>query len=313
MNINKIKNNKNEKVLIIGGTGFIGQHLVKRLANLNFELTVISLRRQHIIEGQSNVTTLNIDINNTNQISQIIQNNDFAYIINLSGYINHSTFWEGGYEVINDHFVSQLNLIHSLKNSQIKRYIHIGTSNEYGNSELGQLESNLCFPISSYAYAKLSVTNLIKMLHTSVDFPGVVIRLFLVYGPHQKTDRLIPYLINNCLLNKKYDVSHGTQYRDFCYIDDVIDGIIACMLEDKAIGEIFNIASGQAIQVKKIISKIQMKIGQGRANFGCYKKEYEESMILYADINKAKNLLRWEPKISISDGLDKTINYYKEW
>lgn len=306
-------NNNVKKLLVLGGTGFIGRHLVEKISktHMNFEITVVSLHEDRSIINSKKVKFISLDINKYDEVELFLKNNSFEYIVNLAGYINHSDFWNEGYEVINNHLIAQLKLIKCLSYNKIKRFVQIGSSAEYGNSNCGQLESDISFPTSPYAYAKLSTTNLIKMLHQSQGFPGVVVRFFLVYGPYQKQDRLVPYVINACLKNQSFKTTDGKQKRDFCYIDDAIEGIIATLFKDEAVGEIFNIASGVPIQIQEMVDNILNEIGSGIQHSGFVEKD-NENEILYANIEKAKNLLDWEPKTSLREGLKKTILAYKK-
>ena len=149
------------------------------------------------------------------------------------------------------------------------------------------------------------------MLHKSENFPVVILRFFLVFGPHQKKDRLIPYVIDSCRKNKKFKTTNGEQYRDFCYISDVVEAIIKTIKTKNIDGEIINIGSGIKIKVKDIINKIVKKIGKGKPLFGKLKHRKNENKCLYANIAKAKKLLNWKPKIRLVEGLDRTIDYYK--
>ena len=98
------------------------------------------------------------------------------------------------------------------------------------------------------------------MLHKTENFPATVLRLFLVYGPHQKNDRLIPQVINGCLKKKKFPVSKGHQLRDFCYVDDVINAIILSLIKKKALGKVsFNVRKLPALdsQIRFFGAQIQ--------------------------------------------------------
>ena len=155
------------------------------------------------------------------------------------------------------------------------------------------------------------MTNFLKMLHHTNGFPGVTIRFFLVFGPHQNIDRLVPFTIFNCLHDNAFDVSYGNQLRDFCYIDDAVDGIVATIFQDKIDGEVINIASGKPIKVRQLVDQIKTKIGLGKPRYGKYKNHLVEDEVLYANINKARKLLNWKPKTSLTAGLEKTISFFK--
>ena len=135
-------------------------------------------------------------------------------------------------------------------------------------------------------------------------------RLYQAYGPNQTPNRLIPLVIKSCLNKNKFDCSDGKQIRDFIYIDDLINLIIKIFNSKKHYGEIINVGSGRPIKIKKIIQLINKIIKSGEPNFGKIKMRKDEITSMYPNINKAKKLFNWEPKIKILIGLKKTIKFY---
>ena len=140
------------------------------------------------------------------------------------------------------------------------------------------------------------------------QFPVILLRLFLVYGIGQKNNRFIPQVIEGCTKKKSFPVSSGNQIRDFCYIDDVVKAIISSLRNKKSFGEVINIASGNPVKIKCVINSIIKKVGFGKADFGKIKYRDFENMKLYADVTKAKKLLKWKPTIALDEGLDLIIN-----
>ena len=151
------------------------------------------------------------------------------------------------------------------------------------------------------------------MLKITEQFPAIILRLFLVYGPAQDKERFLPNLIINSLKNKNIPITLGEQIRDYCYVEDVLNAIFLLFdNRNNALGNIINIASGNPVKIKEIVSKVNSLIGKGKPLFGSIKYRENESMSLYADINKAKKLLNWKPIYKIDEGLKETINWYKE-
>ena len=113
------------------------------------------------------------------------------------------------------------------------------------------------------------------------------------------------------LKNEKFPTSNGGQLRDFCYIDDFIEAIFNVLnnSDSNIYGEVINIASGKPVAVKKVVKMITEILGLGQPQFGKIPYRNGENMILYADIEKAKKLLRWEPSVSLHKGLMKTIDW----
>ena len=149
------------------------------------------------------------------------------------------------------------------------------------------------------------------MLNKTERFPVTALRLFLVYGPHQKNDRLIPQVINGCFKKKNFPVSKGNQLRDFCYVDDVINAIILSLIKKNALGEVFNVGSGKPVLVKFIINEISKIIKQGKPQFNKIPFRKNENLKLYPSVVKIRRILGWRSKTNLKQGLVKTINYYK--
>jgi len=301
---------KNSSILVVGGTGFIGINLVKKLLKIGAKVTCLSLNKKQKKLTNKNLKYIFCDYSNFNTLKKKI-NKPFNYVVNLGGYIDHSKFFVKGRKVIDTHFSSTMNLLLLLQKKKLKKYLHIGTCDEYGENISPIKENTREDPITSYAFAKLASINLLIMLYKTENFPITVLRLFLVYGPNQKKDRLIPQVINGCLKKKNFPVSKGNQLRDFCYVEDVINAIILSLVKKKSLGEVFNVGSGNPVSVKFIINKISKIIKQGKPQFNKIPFRKNENLKLYPSINKIKRFLGWKPKTNLNEGLVKTINYYK--
>ena len=301
---------KNSSILVVGGTGFIGINLVNKLLKIGAKVTCLSLKKKQKKITHKNLRYIFCDYSNFNILKKKI-NKPFDYVVNLGGYIDHSKFFDKGRKVIDSHFSSTMNLLLLLKRNKLKKYLHIGTCDEYGENISPIKEDSREDPITSYAFAKLASINLLIMLYKTENFPITAIRLFLVYGPSQKNDRLIPQVINGCLKKKHFPVSKGNQLRDFCYVDDVINAIILSLVKKKSLGEVFNVGSGKPVSVKFIINKISKIIKQGKPQFNKIPFRKNENLKLYPSITKIKRFLGWKPKTNLNEGLVKTINYYK--
>ncbi len=307
MSTHQIKPN----LLVVGGTGFIGYHLVRVAKNKGWDVTSISLRKpkkQRYVRG---VKYLKIDLGNLDQIKKKIKN-PFTYVVNLSGYVDHAPFFNNKSErITKTHFFGTINLAKAVNKKKLKKFVQIGSSVEYGEVKAPQKEHQYGLPNSPYSLAKLASTNFLIMLYKTQNFPVTVLRFFQVYGPNQEKNRVIPQIIKGCLNNKKFPVSKGNQVRDFCYIDDVVRAIFSTLLLSETKGEIFNIGSGKAIKIKKAIYVIKKIIGLGMPQFGKIKYRQDENMRLYPDINKARLKLKWKPKVSFETGIKILISTYR--
>ena len=303
---------KTETLLIVGGTGFIGNQLVRDAIDLNYEVTVLSLNGPDESKKIAGVKYFASDITSSQEMEKLLKGMHFNYVVNLGGYINHSKYLDGGQEVMNGYLAGVQNLIKYLDRSSLKSFIQIGSSDEYGNHPAPQGESLREKPLDSYAMGRVAATNLLQMLNRNENFPVTILRLFLVYGPGQDQKRFLPQIINGCIKGKSFPTSEGEQLRDFCYISDITHGILTAMKSPDAYGEIINLASGEPVKIKSLIEKVKKIIGQGEPQYGKVPYRMGESMALYADISKVITIFSWKPRVSLEEGLKRTVNYYIE-
>ncbi len=302
---------KNLNLLVIGGTGFIGRYVVAEAIKREYHISVICLNTPHKDLRINNVEYLVVDTTNKSSLQNTLFNREFDFIINLGGYINHSQFMEGGRKVIDDHYFSLLNILESINRKNLKRFIQIGSSSEYGDSPSPQKEDQADRPFSPYSLAKSMATRTLKMLYETEDFPAVIVRIFLAYGPGQGDDRFIPQIIKGCMSNSEFDTSQGLNFCDFTYIEDISIGIMDLLECNSATGKTVNLASGEPVQIKSIVEKIHNLIGKGKPVFGSLENNINNNN-LYADISLAQSLISWKLNVSIEEGLIKTIKAFKD-
>ena len=212
------------------------------------------------------------------------------------------------------HFKGCKNLANYFLNTEIKKFVQIGSSIEYGKEKSPQKENNKKFKKTSSVYgsAKLSSTKYLLNLKKKYNFPSVILRLYLIYGPNQDANRIIPITIINSVQNNRFDCSKGKQLRDFLYIDDLINAIIKTLRGRNLVGQIINIGSGKPTSIKKLILNICRLAKGGQPQFGKISLRGDEIDKLYPNITKSIKLLNWKPKISLKNGLKKTIKYFKK-
>ncbi len=299
-----------ESLLILGGNGFIGRHVAKKGIQEGYETFILSRKSPLLDEKINGVSYLQIDLTSSKEIEKI-KNYKFNYVINLSGNINHSELRNGGISVIEIHLNSLIEFISILPKDELHGFVQIGTSDEYGNTIGPQYEDQPEKPFTPYAYAKFAATHFIKYLCRSEKFPGKVLRPFLIYGPGQKENRLIPYAIKNSLKDKTFKISSGEQLRDFLYIKDAVDAIFAALTNKSINGKIINIGSGKPTSVRNVVDTIVKIIGTGKPLYGSKIIRTGESLSLYPNIKFAKNSLCWDPKYSLEEGLKDYIEILK--
>ena len=303
-------NIKNRRIVLIGGSGFIGHHLLRAASQRDWEITSVSLNSPTEIRFVDAVEYLHFDLNDRALVNKYL-NEDFDYVVNLGGYIDHKLFMEGGRALIDAHFSALQNLLEVLPRHRLKRFVQIGSSDEYGNAPAPQHENQREQAISPYSLAKTASTHFLQMLHRTENFPAVTLRLFLTYGPGQDTRRFLPLIIRGCLDDVTFPTTEGKQIRDFCYVDDTVRAILQTLVVPEAVGNIINIASGKPVSIREMIEKVRLISGSGNPLYGKVNYRPGENMSLYANISKAKRILNWEPIINIDKGLKKSIDWFE--
>ena len=295
-------------ILVAGGSGFIGSNLIKELISEGYKVISISKNRPKIKKKFKNVTYIFQNLNKPIKKDLFIDQID--YIVNCSGYVDHRDITKGGKTVFDNHFESIYSLVNLALDLKVKALINIGSSDEYGENKSPLKETIRESPLSPYALGKLTATHYLQKCSKLGFLNTVTLRPFLVFGEMQTKDRFLPYLIDNCLNNREFKVTKGEQLRDYLYIKDFNSAVIKTIGNHEAYGEVINVASGIPISIKEVIINVQKIIGKGKPIFGGIKYRNGESMELYADIEKAKKVLTWEPQYKFEESIKNVINWY---
>jgi len=298
-----------KKILIVGGTGFIGYHLAKKSLKKGWQVTSISSNRPKKIRYLPKVEYIRCNITNKKLLKRSIRK-AFDYVVNLGGYVDHSN----KRKTFKSHYGGCKNLSEIFLKKTPLSFVQIGSSLEYGISSSPQKENikcNLNTIKSIYGKAKLLSSRHMIELFKKKNFPSTVLRLYLVYGPRQDANRFLPITILGCIKNKQFPCSKGDQLRDFVYVDDAVEAIIKSLTNKNSRGQIINIGSGKPRRIKSVIEKVKKISKGGYPQYGTFKLRKFEISKLYPNVEKARNKINWRSKILFEKGLRKTIDSYK--
>ena len=291
----KKKNKRN--ILIIGGTGFIGKKLIKKLPKNKFNIFSLSKTIKRKIKRFKNINYIFCDISKKNELYNSLNKYEFEIIVNLGGHVNHSE-WKKTYD---SHFIGSQNLANYFLKKKIKNFIQMSSSLEYYNNSVPhkeKMKTNVDKLKTAYSIAKAKSTNYLLNLNKKHDFPITILRLYLTYGPKQDTNRIVPIVIKSFLNNKKIKLSNCMQTRDFLYIDDLINLLIKIISSKQSNKLIFNVGSGKPVILKYVIEYIRNKIKKGIPEYGKLSLRKDEIQKFYPNISLVKKLLSGNQKLN---------------
>ena len=303
-----------KKLLVIGGTGFLGSHVCREAIKKDYRVISVSTKKTkfNLIKK---VKYIKCDISNSATIKRKL-NFEVDYIINFGGYVDHSD----KNKTYQSHFKGCKNLIDFYQKKKIKKFIQIGSSLEYGKTKSPHKEKIMTKKVillkSIYAKSKLLSTNYCINAFKKNFFPVIVLRPYLVYGPGQKIDRLIPFIISKSLTNKTFPCSSGVQLRNFLFVEDFVKAIFKTLTKKNVNGEIINIGNSFEISIKNIIKVLKNDFGykfKVIIDKNRIRPMKSEVMRLYSSNKKAKDILKWEPKYKGINGFKKGLGETIEW
>ena len=327
-----MSNKKN--LLITGGAGFIGSHLVihlvkkysnYRIINVDSLTYASNLKNLAEIQNSQNYIFEKIDIRDKNAISQILIKYEIDNIIHLAAESHVDNSINNPLEFAETNVMGTLNLLDSVRNYWNNNFInkcfyHVSTDEVYGSlgMEGSFLESTPYNPRSPYSASKASSDHFVKAYHHTYKMPIIISNCSNNYGPHQFTEKLIPLMINNIIKNQSLPIyGDGKNIRDWLYVKDHVEAIDLIFHNGKK-GETYNIGGNNELNNIDIISKLILEVDKALSR----PEGWSRKLISYVtdrkghdfrysiDSSKLKNELGWIPKTTFDKGLQLTIEWY---
>lgn len=302
-------------MLISGGNGFLGSHLVEKAISEGFNVTVI--------DDFSTYEKLNLPKSVKiirEKIENAVINDGFEYVTHLAARPSPEDYITNPVETLMSNSVGTMKLL-ELSKLHNSRFLYTSSSEVYGNagvlptpeSYYGNVSS--CGIRSCYDEGKRYSEALTMAYHRKFNLDTRIQRPFNVYGPRIRPDgiygRVIPRFIMQALRNEDITIhGDGNQTRSFLYIDDWIDATWKMITQDGINGEIFNVGSTKEFSIIEIAQLIN-KLCKSSSNITFIERREDDPQRRSADITKAKNILKWEPKKSLEFGLTKTIEWMR--
>jgi UDP-glucuronate 4-epimerase len=313
------------KVLVTGIAGFIGSNTAKKLLERGDEVVGIdnfndyydpSLKERRISDflGAYNLRVYRVDISDKKELGKIFEENKIDKICHLAAQAGVQYSIENPSTYIQSNIIGTNNLLELAKDNDIKDFVFASSSSVYGgNTKIPFSESdNVDSPISLYAATKKANELQAHVYHHLYGINCVGLRFFTVYGPWGRPDMALFKFTKSILDGEPINVfNNGKHKRDFSFVDDIVSGIVSALDNCKGY-EIYNLGNNNPVDLEYFISVIEDKLNK-KAIKNYLPLQVGDVPETYADIEKAKQKLGYQPKTSIEEGIEKFINWYLKY
>ena len=308
--------------LITGAAGFIGSNLTERLISNNENIVCIDnfddfyspdIKKKNILSFEDKIPFYECDINDTDEVTDLIKNHNIEKIVHIAARPGVRQSLENPYLYNKINCIGTINLLDIAKNNNIKQFVFSSTSSIYGAnkktpfSESDKVEKQL----SPYAISKRAAELYGYNYSNLYDIPVTVLRLFTVYGPRQRPEMAIHKFCRQISNGEELAMfGDGSTSRDYTFIDDIIDGFISA-LKSPFDFEIINLGDSSPVKLTKLIELIEKELGK-KANIKQLPEQPGDMKITFADIAKASEMLNYQPKVTLEEGIKIFVKWYKE-
>lgn len=337
---------KNKKILITGVAGFIGFHLAKHLINLghnvigldnindyyDVDLKFARLKQLGIKKEKAKCFNkfissdlyleqfqfIRLNLEDHDLLLKLFSKFNFDIVCNLAAQAGVRYSIENPSAYSSSNIVGFLNILECCRHSNIKRLVYASSSSVYGNNKLVPFNENdfVDNPISLYAATKKSNELMAHTYSHLYDIETIGLRFFTVYGPWGRPD-MAYFLFTDAIINGRpiKVFNNGDLYRDFTYIDDIVAGVLATLLEepkDTSLYKLYNIGNSAPVQLMNFIKSIENNLGVV-AEKEMLPMQAGDVHQTWADVSKLQNDYDYKPNTSIEKGVETFINWYKTY
>lgn len=303
-----------KKVLIAGGSGFIGQNLAAALVRRNAR--VYSMARRLVRSSGAEIANpehVACNLADRDEISKRLHDIEPDVIVNAAA----ATRMQTAQDIESQWMVTANGAITLALEAQrcgVPLMIQIGSSEEYGDGPVPFVESQPDKPISSYSQAKVAVTRFLLSMESALKFPAIVVRPTVAYGPLQTGEMFLPHLFSHYLAGQEAQLSPCQQTRDFIYIDDLVSALVLLGQRIDLSGQIFNVSCGKGLQLKPLVEMVAEACRYSGAT-GIGKKGYRDNEVMehFASHERLTAKTGWQPRIDIQEGIKRTAAWWQTY
>ena len=312
---------KKRRVVVTGAGGFIGSHLTEELARRGARVRALVRYNSrgcwgHLEELEpallSKVEVVAGDITDPQSVARLVEGRDVVF--HLAALIAIPYSYQAAASYVAANVSGTLNVLEACRRHKVRKLVHTSTSETYGTARYVPIDEK--HPLqgqSPYSATKIGADHLAESYFRSFGLPVAVIRPFNTYGPRQSARAVIPTIITQLLADKPaLELGSTSPIRDFNYVADTVAGFLAVAESADSVGEVINIGSGRGVSIADTVRALmrltgkKAKVSQAAARV---RPGRSEVLRLVCDNRKARRLLGWRPRVSLEEGLVRTIDY----
>ncbi len=309
------------RILVTGGAGFIGSHLVERLIADGHKVAILDdfndfydpkIKRANISAVANQVVVHDIDLCDGKKVANVFRDKKFDAIFHLAARAGVRPSIQQPQLYYDTNVGGTLHLLEGARTNGVERFIFASSSSVYGGAKRVPFseEEQLTQTLSPYAATKIAGEFLCSTYSHLYSMRIVALRYFTVYGARQRPDLAIHQFTRKIHAGEPIDqFGDGTTRRDYTYIDDIIQGTLAALKYDGPMFDVFNLGESETIQLKDLIAAIETALGK-KAKINRLPEQPGDMPLTCADISKARKLLGYSPKTKFGDGLPKFVDWF---
>ena len=311
------------RILLTGGAGFIGSSLAARLVQKNQVVIFDSGHRDSLkdsaIAGHPNLEVIRGNVLDASAVRSAMRRCDL--VVHLAAIAGVDTVLQMPVTTMQVNIIGTYNVLEAARESDhtIARLVDFSTSEVFGSYAYKVREADLTSLGAvgearwTYAVSKLATEHMAHNYHRQFGLPAVSIRPFNIYGPGQVGEGAIHRFIVQALRGEPLTIHNdGSQIRAWCYIDDMVDGILCCLTREEAVGQAFNIGNPRSVVTIHNLARDIVRISGSRSELRNVRWDNTDVELRIPNIEKARRLLGYEPVVDLDEGLAKTISWYRE-
>jgi len=309
------------RILVTGGAGFIGSHLVEKLLADGHDVAILDdfnafydpqIKRDNISAVAKKIALHDVDLRDGDQVSSLFRHEKFDAIVHLAARAGVRPSIQQPELYYDTNVAGTLHLLEGARTRRVARFIFASSSSIYGAAKKVPFseEEHLTQTLSPYAATKIAGEFLCSTYSHLYKLRIVALRYFTVYGARQRPDLAIHQFTRKIHAGEPIDqFGDGTTRRDYTHIDDIIQGTMAALKYDGPMFDVFNLGESETIQLKDLIAAIENALGK-KAKINQLPEQPGDMPLTCADISKARKLLGYDPKTKFSEGLPKFIDWF---